>query len=800
MLLSLRWLRELIDVPLDTAALADRLTFTGTEVESLSRPCGRLKNVVIARVERLDPHPEADNLLLVRLDRGMGKSLCVTAARNLSVGDLVCYAPPGARLVDGAVLGEREFSGVVSEGMLLSAAELGVADVKTEEGILRLPARYRIGDDAAAVLGLDDEILELSITPNRGDLLSLLGVAREVHALVPGSQLKEFEIEVPQGDGSWPVDFRGISLADEGCPLYGLGFVDDVTIAPSPVETRIRLALLGQRPVSNVVDATNLTMLFLGQPLHAFDFDRLFAPEITVRAAKTGEALRTLDGRERLLDEGDLLITSGHCPIALAGVMGGEESEIFEGTKRVLMETAWFDPVRVSRTSRRLGLTSEAAYRFSRAVDPARSLVSLNYALSLIACWGAGRPEPSISVKRNREWQIHEVTLTRSKLERYLLHGDMDEAETILARLGFEVQEKQKDRITFFVPSFRPDVGIEEDLIEEVARIRGYSDAVLPARLPGRPKDTGDIGGDFRLWRKLRETAMARGYMESVQYSFVSPDSIERLFLVESLETKLELANPLSREQSVMRPLLLPGFIEALSGNLRKGWRQPLRLFEIGDIFVADDAEPLGFREKRRFGAILFGGREKQGLYGARREEDYFSVKSDVEALFQAVRIVPFFRSGRLPFGHAGQTATLWIDGKPVGYLARLKPILEKELDLGGPLYAFEFDMESLADRVLPTFATEVAFPAVFRDVSLLAPRDVTVFEMGDFIRSRGGAMLEKVELFDVYEGDALPEGYRSLAFSLTYRHPERTLVESEVEADHQALREVLEAAGYRLR
>ena len=797
MLLSLRWLRELIDIPLDGQALADRLTFTGTEVESLTRPCERLRAIVIARVRGLEPHPTSEGLLLVHLDLGVGEALCVTAAKNLSPGDLVCYAPPGATLADGTVMGRRDFSSVVSQGMVLSAAEIGLPDVEIEEGILRLPEGHAAGSDAVASLGLDDEILELSITPTRGDLLSLLGLAREVHALVEGSELRDFDVDLPHEGDRWPVDFDGITLEDEGCLLYGLGFVDDVTIAPSPLDVRIRLAMMGQRPISNVVDATNLTMLFLGQPLHAFDFDRLPAPEITVRSARPGETMRTLDGRDRLLDVEDLLITSGETPVALAGVMGGEESEISETTRRVLMETAWFDPIRVSRTSRRFGLASEAAYRFARTVDPARSLVALGHVLSLISRWGAGRPEPSIRLRGRRNWPIREVTLSRQKLDRYLLWDDMKEAERLLARLGFDAARRDRESATFFVPSYRPDVNIEEDLIEEVARIRGYTDAVIPARLPGRSQDAGVLGRNFQLWRKLRETAMARGYMESVQYSFVSPESVERLGLV-GPEGLLELTNPLSRDQSVLRPLLLPTFIEALQGNLRRGWREGLRLFEVGDVFSPAGTE--GVAEGRRFGAILYGGHQGKALYGARVEEDFFSAKADMTALLAACRASALFLPGALPFGHAGQTAIVHIGGRPAGYLARLKPLLERELDLGGPLYAFEFDLESLCGGGEPRFATETPFPSVLRDVSLLVDKSVSSAALEDFIRGRGGAMLEGVELFDVYEGDSLPEGMRSLAFSLTYRHPQRTLVDAEIEADHGALRRALEEAGYSLR
>lgn len=803
MLVSMRWLKELISVPAATDVLAERLTFTGTEVEAIERLGEKLKGIVVASVLSLEKHPEGDNLLIAELDLGGPRERCVTAATNLSVGDRICYAPPGAVLADGTVMGERDFQGVVSRGMMLSAQELGVPDVAVEYGILRLPEDAPLGADAVGVLGLDDEILDISITPNRGDLLSLVGLAREVYSIHEGAQHREFEVPVQPEKASWSYPFQGITLQDDGCPIYALGLAQDIRIAPSPLEARIRLALSGVRPINNIVDITNLTMLLMGQPLHAFDADRLPASEITVRPAVEGEVLRTLDGKNRALLQEDLLISSGGKAVALAGVMGGENSEIVDQTVRVLFESAWFDPIRVSRTSRRLGLNSEAAYRFARTVDPARVLPALAYALSLVGKWGAGSVEPGIFVNQKEQGTFKEVELTESLLRRYLLHCGLDQARPILGRLGFQETSSSSERATFVIPSYRPDVSIPEDLVEEVARIRGYDDEVVPSRLPGIVHGSGELGEEFALRRSLRSTALSRGYVETVIYSFVSPGSVDRLRFGDSdpMGAPIPLSNPISQEQSVMRPSLVAGFLDAVEANLRAGWREPIRLFEIGNVFIPLKRGTDDFREETHFGGLVFSGREKHVLYGDRVAEDFYSVKADVEALFRnrnsRVRFVP----GRLPFGHAGQTALLELDGRKVGFLARIKPSIEKELGLGGALYVFEFDVAPLKTVKSPVFGDEGRFPAVFRDISLLVPVGDTAEEVESFIRKEAGDLLWKITLFDVYQGKGVSEGYRSLAYSLAYRHPERTLNDEEVEKLHNKVRKALEEReGYSLR
>ncbi len=356
MQISWNWLNEYCRIPLSPEEAAARLTVTGCEVEDIQRPCKALRDLKVARIERLAAHPERADLFVADLDTGRGRSRCVTAARNLKNGDWVPYGGPGSVIADGTVLGRRDFDSIASEGMMLSAEEIGLPGIADEFGILRLPQGFSAGEDLFEALELDDCILEVSVTPNRGDLLSLLGLARECLGVIPGASLKPTDMGEPSSGGNWPLSWDGLYLEDPGCPLYGLSLAPSVQIEPSPMKTRIRLAFSGVRSINNVVDATNLVMLITGQPLHAFDLDRLPAREITVRGAKEGERFTTLDSREHVLSDADLLITSGGVPVALAGIMGGENSEITADTKSVAFESAYFEPLRVSRTARRLGV------------------------------------------------------------------------------------------------------------------------------------------------------------------------------------------------------------------------------------------------------------------------------------------------------------------------------------------------------------------------------------------------------------------------------------------------------------
>ncbi|SMG40596.1 phenylalanine--tRNA ligase subunit beta [Dethiosulfovibrio salsuginis] len=795
MLVSWNWLKELVDLSLDVQTVADRLTVTGNEIESITRPCGDLSGAIVAVVSSLYPH-NSQSLSVAELDTGSGIRVCVTAATNLKEGDMVPYGPPGSVLADGSVLGERDFDGVISQGMMLSAQELGVPDIADEYGILRLPEDAPVGADVASYLKLDDRVLELSVTPNRGDMLSMRGIAREVAALFPEASLRDRDEPVSLGQPKWPVDFNGIYLEDDGCPVYALGMADKVKIGSSPLWARIRLALSGLRPVNNVVDATNMVMLALGQPLHAFDADRLPSPCISVRSAREGETFTTLDHKERALTSSDLVICSGQTSVALAGVMGGLNSEIEDGTSRIFLESASFDAARVGTTSRRLGIPSEASYRYARGVDVELPERALCMVMSLLSSWGCASVAPGAVVARRGGRDPISVTLTERKLHRIAMWSDMDQASSILDRLGMGLVSQKDGEMTFSVPSYRPDISIEEDLIEEITRIRGYDS--IPSRIPGCDHGRGQIGPVSSSMRDLRCQAISRGYVEIVSYSFHSPRYRDILRLSDDPRgDMIPLKNPLSGELSMMRSTMVPGFIESLQRTLKSGWRSSVRLFEIGKVFSPDGSSTY---ERDRVAGMVYPGRDRRSPYGPGSFDDLLSVKADVEALaLQRGRSFQFVQA-REPFGHLGQTAHIVYDGAVVGFLSRLKPSVEKELDLEGPVYCFEFDLAPLVGEGNLSFSISSSYPPVYRDISLLAPMNTSVRQVMDGIREIAGPLLDSVALFDVYIGKGVPEGKRSLAFSMSYRSSEKTLQDEEVDGLHRQVRAGLESIGYVLR
>lgn len=801
MLISWNLLNEMLTIPATLEEVGERLTLTGCEVESIDYPCRALKGVLSSVIEKLERHPAKENLFVATVNDGGGSAIVVTAATNLSEGDIVPWGRPGTTLADGTLLGTRDFDGVESHGMLLSASELGVPEVADEFGILRLPSGTGPGEDVKRLMGLDDAVLDLSVTPNRGDLLSMLGVAREVFALFPGTEWKNNPLDIKGGDSrEWPDElrFNDITLEDEGCSLYCMGLITGLKEGASPLRIRVLLTLLGMRPISAMVDATNFSMLMLGQPTHAFDAAYLPAREITVRRAREGERITTLDGKQHGLEAEDMLITSGGQPVAIAGVMGGENSEILETTKDVFLESATFDAIRVSRTSRRLGIPSEAAYRYSRIVDSRMAEASLQYIFSLLEEWGSARGGYSVKYTSRVRDEERSVTLTQEKMRKVLLTGDMEEASSILARLGLAELSSSPEERVFSVPSWRPDISIEEDLIEEVGRIRGYNET-LPSTLPGALHEHGDIGVTTRTKGNVRETLMARGYVELMNYSFLSPSFVDLLRLPhdDRRARPLSLSNPLSVEQSRMRTTLLPGLLRSVERSVASGWRNPVRVFELGRVFLP--LEDGGHEEIERICGLAYGGRDPRLPYGPSDADDLFTLKADVEALARSGCVEIRYEQGEEHFGHRGQTALVFWGDRRVGYLLRLKPSIEKELDCS-PLYAFEIDLEPFELPILPSFREPSPFPPVFRDISLFVPIGESHERVLRLIREEGGELLRSVRLFDVYSGKGVPDGLRGLAFSLSYKRDDRTLVDEEVDSVNEKVRSRMSASGYVLR
>ena len=795
MLISLELLKNFIDIEISPDELAERLTFSGSEVEGINYTAGKLSGVVAARIDSLEVHPSESKYYIAHLNTGTGEHICVTSAKNMKQGDYVLYAGSGSVLPDGTVMGVRDFAGVQSYGMMLSAEELGLHDVDDPSGLLILPDSARPGDDANKLFHINDIILDVSITPNRGDLLSHLGMAREIKGLFPSkSVLRSPEWLRPlKQENDWSEDFGSISLPDKGCFAYRLGLATGAKIHDSPLTAKVDLAHLGMRPINNAVDVTNYVMLMIGQPLHAFDLNTLPEREITVRAAHDNEKMITLDEKERSLINTDMLITSGGEAIALAGVMGGLQTGINNDTSTIVIESASFSPVRVGQTSRRLGINSEAAFRFSRTVDPSLSKIALTAASALMRDWCGADVDYKPLSSENAASEPKTVKLTRKKLMTYLSFDNMNEAERILE--GFGIKHTGEDK--FLPPSWRPDITIEEDLIEEIGRFRGYNET--ENKLPGEMPKRADIGASMMLSSSVRNMLISRGYTEVMTYSFLPVDFPEKIRLPESdiRSRVMTLANPISRDQMAMRTTLLPGLLMALRNALTSGWREGIKIFEQGRVFV-NDSEP------EHIAGLIFNGVDTRNIYND-RSEDFYDIKSDIEALIMSRGYQAVFKAGSEPFTHSGQSAEIYVDGVNIGFAARLKPALEQELDVD-KVYVFEIDLTSLTNPRKPVFKPASQFPAVNRDIAILVSLDKNNSDvMKDIYSSVKEAAdlelnLESIRLFDIYEGANIPEGFRSLAYSLSYRSSSKTLTDSEVDAVHNQVRENLKSKGYIIR
>ncbi len=826
MRVSFGWLRELLPaLQASPAEVAERLTRAGLEVEALLPFGVGLDKVLVAEVKKVEPHPQRANLSLVTVDRGAAEQRVVCGAPNVPApGGRVALAPLGVVLPAlGAPLTAREIGGVVSEGMLCSEVELGLGP--DASGILLLDSELAPGTPLSQAIGsASDTILEVGVTPNRADALSHIGIARELGALYvipftppePGAPRRTASAELAQ---LIAVENQDV----ERCPHYGAGAVLEVTIAPSPAWLRFRLQALGVRAISNVVDVTNLLLLEYGQPLHAFDLDRVHGQRIIVRRARPGEPFTTLDGERRTLDADDLVIADAERASALAGVMGGEDSEIRDSTRRVLIECAYFTPRGVRRTSRRHGLSTESSYRFERGVDWGALPRVLERAKVLLTelCGGAAVAGAIHAKGPDREPPL--IGLRSSRVNRLLgVPVPFEEATGILDRLGLEVRgvsEQSGDRIAEVRgASFRPDISREVDLIEEVARVRGLDQipTVLPAISPQRPRPTGRIERDAAL------AALALGLSEALTYSFVAPDELER---ARSRKASVTLMNPLSEERSVMRTSLLPGLLDALRRARRHGERA-VRLFTIGPRFLPPRADEPGAEaqtarptlpedrgvlpeERPSFAALIAGPRPSH--LTKPEEVDVYDAKGIALELVERItgrraKAELAAADPELQHLHPRAAAALAIDGRRIGAFGPLHPDVGDAFDLGGPAQVIELDLAALEQlgasavryRPIPRL------PAVARDISLEVGEDVLAGDVEAVIHETAGELCESVELFDRFRGGAIPEGRQSLAFHVVYRDPKaatdpekaRTLTDEEVER-RQA--EVFRVAAERL-
>jgi phenylalanyl-tRNA synthetase beta chain len=798
---SVRWLRELCpELPDDAKLIGERLTAAGLEVESASTFGLGAEACLIARVVSTRPHPSRSGLRLVTIHNGAATQEIVCGAPNVpEAGGLVVLAPIGAHLpAKGMTIEKRSIAGVPSEGMLCSEAELGVGE--DADGILVLPPGAaspgtRLVD---AIPAARDTILEIGLTPNRPDGLGHVGLAREAAALfaVPFVLAAPKDPERTQDD--LLANHVNLSIEDaDRCPHYAAALLTEVRVAPSPLDVRFRLASLGMRAISNVVDVTNLVMLEFGHPMHAFDLETIRGRAIVVRRARAGEALRTLDGVERALEEDDLVVCDGAGPLALAGVMGGQRSEIAKGTERVLLECAYFDPRSVRRTARRHGLHTESSHRFERGVDWGDTRVALARGVSLIAKFAAAVAIRPARVVEAKALARRTVTLRQDRV-RALLGAVVEatDAHGALERLGFSRRASQPGAEVWEVPSFRPDVSREVDLIEEVGRVRGYDS--IPTALPPI-RASRDAGPRQALARRARQAAVACGLSEAVTYAFVRPADLEA---VGAPAATVTLRNPLHEDHSVMRTSLLPGLLRALARAERHGQRDA-RLFTVGAVFLprpvrpADLAEHEGLPDERLALTVLVAGDRAAWLHKP-EPVDVWDAKGLAEGLVS--RILRRAVAIRVPSDaerpralHPRGAAWIDVDNSRIGSFGPLHPDVADAFEIGGAAVIIDLDlgvMQTIGAEQ-PRFAALPRFPSSARDVAIVVAEGVAAGDVESAAREVAGELADQVVLFDRFTGGAVPDGHASLGVHIVYRAPDRTLTDAEVDARH---REVLSA------
>ena len=790
MLVPYNWLREWVDLKEGPEELAQRLTLTGLEVEGVFNAYEDLAPVTVVRVVSVAPHPHAEKLKVCQVSDGERDYQVVCGAPNVREGLKTAFAPPGTVLFTGEKISEAEIRGVRSEGVLCSPYELGVEAKK--DGLIAFSDEVSLGRKVIEVLDLYEPVLEVAVTPNRGDCLSIYGLAREA-AAVTESVLRPFSPpSLPLGEEIF-AETSVVIEVPELCFRYAGRLIKGVQVSESPFEIQKRLWFCGLRPINNVVDVTNYVLLLLGQPLHAFDFDLLEGRRIIVRRARPGEKILTLDGVERTLDEGIMVIADASRPVAVAGIMGGEETAVTGKTKNIFLESAWFNPSSIRRSSQRLKLSSESSYRFERGVDPEGVIRGLELAASLIQELAGGEIVPGRVDEYPRPYVSREIRLSPKRVSLYL-KVDLPQEKLIdlLEKVEVKVERGVEDLICV-PPSYRHDLTLPEDLIEEIARLYGYDKlpvAVPRAEIVGRPPRPFD-----RLLRRAREILTALGLFEVINYSFISPRFVSLLGLEDDPRARtLSLANPLSEEQAVMRTTLIPGLLQTARVNVFREVPD-LKIFEIGRVFWPREGEPLP--EERHFLAGLLCGRaHPPSCHQKPRLLDFYDLKGVLESFFHAlgVRGLCFEPGAGEPFLLAGLSVALKAGEEKIGFAGALRDDVLEKLDLPGPIFVFELDFEKLCHLVetKKTYQPLPKFPATFRDLALVVPEELPAGDVLAFARELSFPHLEDVQLIDVYRGKGVPVVEKSLTLRFVYRAKDRTLRDEEVNDLHQQVTEAI--------
>ncbi|MBM9614900.1 phenylalanine--tRNA ligase subunit beta [Desulfobulbus rhabdoformis] len=794
---TLSWLNQFVSTQgVTSTQISDRLTMLGLEVDSVEELFADLAFITTARVTEVSKHPDADKLSVCTVDNGEETVQIVCGAPNVHAGMVTALAKPGVKLPDGTKIKKSKMRGVASHGMLCSSRELGIDG--DHSGIMELDAALTAGIPLIDALSMRDTVIEVDLTPNRPDCASVRGIAREVASFV-GGPLQPLVADITPLTGQ-NVDYEVVIDDAELCPRYTARKLKNVKIGPAPEWMQQRLSAVGMRPINNIVDITNYVMLESGQPLHAFDFETLRGKKIVVRGPKTGETeLVTLDANKRTLDEDMLLICDAERPVALAGVMGGLDTEITEQSTTILLESACFNPVSIRRTARKLGIPSEASYRFERGVDPNLADKALERAVNLMVEYAAAEPESGGLDIYPGQKELITLQLRLERVNRLLgIDLSLNQVAAYLESIEFATKELDAQTLEVQVPSFRIDIEREIDLVEEVARLVGYNE--IPTSQPFIRMDYPKRDAMRTLRQETAALMTAQGFFEAINYSFVSEAHLDLCQISEGDERRqlTRLLNPLTEEQAVMRSMLLPGLLENVCRNIN--FQQPdIRLFEIGKVFTQKQEGELP-EERMYLCAVLSGLRypQAESLHFSEQKGDFFDIKGLAVNLLQTLRIdegapgsmFTYAPETLQPYCDPQQALVLSPQKTVIGTLGAVHPKTLKGFDIKQPVYFLEIDLDQLLKikRAPKQFHPLPKYPTVKRDISLVVPDGVPAGDLLQAIRKQSQKYLESAEIFDVYRGKSIEAGHKSVALGLTYRSATATLDDKTVDKAHQKI------------
>jgi len=799
MKVSLDWLKEFVDIDQTPAELAEVLTMAGLEVEGLEHKAHDLNDCKVARILDIRPHPKADRLSICQVDSGREKASVVCGATNISKGNLVPLALPGTTLPNGVPVKETRIRDEISKGMLLAEDEMGLTD--DHSGIMILPDDLTPGQTLSDAMDLEDWILDVSLSPNRIDCGSIVGIAREIGALTK-KKIKMPDIHIQESDKAIK-DVADVTVLDiEGCPRYTAGLVDHVKISPSPFWMRYRLHASGIRSINNVVDITNYVLMELGQPLHAFDYHRLEDRRIVVKRAEKGQVFTTLDDQTRYLDDQTLMICDGKEPVALAGIMGGLDSEITESTTTVLIESAYFSPTVIRRSSKRLSLTTDASYRFERGIDIEGTGLALKRSLMLSARLAGGDIAKGIIDCYPVKWSPPKITLRADRTNKHLGTSiGAKEMADHLSSLNMAAEAVDRNRIEVSPPSFRGDITREADLVEEIARLIGYNN--IPVTLPAIRPTEEDISESV-LRDRIKAILIGTGFTEIITYSFISPESADIIGAGNESELRsfVKLLNPLSQDQSVMRTSPIPGLLSTVRLNSLRG-QNDLRIFEWGKVYIKGESELP--QERQVLAALITGMGSRQEWYQLPREADFYDIKGLAEDILKGLGIEEpeYKRNGPKEGFDQNEYARMFSSGSEVGAIGKVSKDVLEGYGVEKKAYVLELYVEKLLSLAVwaKKFAPLAKFPSVRRDISIIVDRSVQSAMLINIVKENGKDLIESVDIFDVYQGKQIAPQEKALAVRISYRSKERTLTDDEVNNIHEeVIEEIRRQTGGKLR